>query len=547
MSSDTDESCRLGAFPLFDARRALFDRLEAELHTADPAPWFNPSDLDVESFARGDPQLYVRQCKLAHLTGLTLTRALIAGDLKAHASDGRDAFDMPQWFWEEAWNSNGTRFATRVNIGPLMPDDWQRWNSERLFTDRSTFHAWLAAIDVQSLVHWELLPTPNDDAIKPAPITFRRLPDSPFVTLSEALSWAAFSIALDRLRLSIAMEQRALPDGGRRLADAVERLTEAGAAGQIDFFGKPIVARGQDARSVEMAPIEAVKLLSFRRFDVTDDALAFGKGLMWLDGHEPLSGIFETGRRDEYRSVIVRRSQVLAHFPEPQSLADVLAQPLPVALPDVGPVMGMEAALCLLAHGRRSADLQVWQTPTGDRQIRDHEGRDLRSDPDGAKARLNRWQEANELVVTALREGALTAFIAPADRPPLSISRIYWNSVNPFHADISYAGVTAGDAARGCPILLGEAAFERWRLAQAINTSGADHAPRMTGRPNRRNEAIALHKRRLAANIALSNNSAEARAIHDELAALHNGDADWRYDPGSIERALREWRKNEGG
>jgi hypothetical protein len=65
-------------------------------------------------------------------------------------------------------------------------------------------------------------------------------------------------------------------------------------------------------------------------------------------------------------------------------------------------------------------------------------------------------------------------------------------------------------------------------------------AARNAGRPNQRDEAIALHLERLAAGQACAGKGQEAKAIRALLAEKHNGEEDWSYSIDSIQRAIRE-------
>jgi hypothetical protein len=64
---------------------------------------------------------------------------------------------------------------------------------------------------------------------------------------------------------------------------------------------------------------------------------------------------------------------------------------------------------------------------------------------------------------------------------------------------------------------------------------------RTSGRPNQRNEAIALHLERVKAGKAIiSSKAAEANAIHAILADRHSSEPDWKYSVESIQRAIRK-------
>lgn len=64
------------------------------------------------------------------------------------------------------------------------------------------------------------------------------------------------------------------------------------------------------------------------------------------------------------------------------------------------------------------------------------------------------------------------------------------------------------------------------------------------GRPNKRNEALELHKIRMQNGRANPVATREAREIHSILVERYKSDPDWSYDVESIAKALRDYKKS---
>jgi hypothetical protein len=72
-----------------------------------------------------------------------------------------------------------------------------------------------------------------------------------------------------------------------------------------------------------------------------------------------------------------------------------------------------------------------------------------------------------------------------------------------------------------------------------------DSAPHVkkAGRPNQRDEALAVYDERLRLKLTLPSKAAEANFIRGELARRHASDAvPWSYEAKSIQRAIRNFR-----
>lgn len=166
-------------------------------------------------------------------------------------------------------------------------------------------------------------------------------PDTQFVTLSEAISWIAFQHSMTATQLAAALGmgewdlcfdtldnaesdavqpvhslRRGLvgPEGDSALAQAVERLTDVASGGEIEIRGRFFRSVLEDDRQILIKVISQEALSNYRQFDVFADALYRGNGLAWGADRRD----FPATTDDHFRDVIVRRSQLLQHFP-PQS------------------------------------------------------------------------------------------------------------------------------------------------------------------------------------------------------------------------------------
>lgn len=147
--------------------------------------------------------------------------------------------------------------------------------------------------------------------------------------------------------------------------------------------------------------------------------------------------------------------------------SDALLMPVPAALPEIGAVVRIEEALCHLAYGRPSFDTAVYVSSDGDMLLKMPDGstyetgetRETRSEP----AHLRALREANRTLHRALQEATLAAYVAPSGDAPLSVSRIYWNGVNPELVHHLYRGFGPDERGAGRPLFLSRTAFEIWR------------------------------------------------------------------------------------
>ena len=144
--------------------------------------------------------------------------------------------------------------------------------------------------------------------------------------------------------------------------------------------------------------------------------------------------------------------------------SDALLMSVPAALPEIGAMVRIEEAVCQLAYGRPSFDTAVYLSSEGDMVFKMPDGSTYETGETGSEpAHLRAFREANRALHRALQEGALAAYVAPSGGGPLSVSRIYWNGVNPELVHHLYRGFGPDERGAGCPLLLSRTAFETWR------------------------------------------------------------------------------------
>lgn len=449
------------------AIRELHQRIKAAIPDGDPAPWFEvPPDL-VENFSEGDEAGYVRRKKMEQRSMLVMQRALLSGDLKAHFSDGTDSSDVPGWAWTGAERNENVWSEGRLPLGVFLPEKWQRWSCHSVFLNEEAFKEWMDQQPLRDPAGLPALPPSYDAHSKPEPVKKRLPPDIPFVTLSEALTWIAFGFALDRDILDRAISGQAFDgtDPQATLAEAMAKLAVRASGGQIAARGKYIENHSIDESRVLTAPIEPVRFEDFAQFDILHDGLRYGTGLTWLNETSAVERVFQE-RRDQFRSVKVCRADLIRFFPPDFDNTRALLSPLPVSLPEIGLVMGMEEALSWLAHDKPSDDVQLWQNALGWLMFRYSTGEAFNVGKDEEMPEHHRrYRQANRKLWAVLQDGTVAAFVDVAGAGAFSVPRYYWNQVQPEHLDHVYRGMNESDDGRGCPILLSRLAFGEWRAA----------------------------------------------------------------------------------
>jgi hypothetical protein len=144
-------------------------------------------------------------------------------------------------------------------------------------------------------------------------------PESPFIMLSEALTWIAFrvSMARDHLHEVLSLESY----GGRvpqeAIKDAVAQLTALGSDGKVALRGKYQPSPNDDEKLLLTAKIDPIKLEDYRLFSYLEDELGYGEGLLfWRNADSSIiDRILGSGRKDSFLQVKVSRTDLLREFP----------------------------------------------------------------------------------------------------------------------------------------------------------------------------------------------------------------------------------------
>ena len=305
-----------------DAIRVLHQRVKAAVPDADPAPWLDVSPDLIDMFSEGDEVTFVRRKKLEERSKLVLQRGLLSGALRAHFSDGLESRAVPGWSWAGAERNEHVWFEGRLPLDVFLPDDWQRWSCHLVYLDRDTFKEWIDSQPLHDPADLPALPIPYDAQSKPEPVKNRLPPDAPFVTLSEALSWIAVGVALDRDSLDRAISGHAFKtaDPQAALSAAMSKLADRASGSQVAMRGKFVESHATDENEVLTALIDPVRFADFAQFDILYDGLRYGTGLTWNGLGSALDRVFQD-RRGAYRSVTVDRDSLMQWFPPPEAVS----------------------------------------------------------------------------------------------------------------------------------------------------------------------------------------------------------------------------------
>lgn len=471
-------------------------KLRAVLGNEDPAPWLDV-DPSALSFPGEDPAAYCSACKFQERAKLVLLRALLTGSLTATFVDGEEKQAIPGWAWDCPSRNAHILFDGRLPLDPLLPDEWLRWSRVPFEFDQTEIDTLLdsaAALQIEGL---PAMPPAFDCAERPKKVPQRLPPKQPWITLSQAISWAAFRVSLDRNDLFDVMEDGSVCGTKirtrRAVADATAALLLQASGGDIKMMGKltpfgMVPLRMTGGGSVQTEEIPAYRLIDFGLFDYLSDGLSFGQGVRWHSDEGPYFRVIDPNPPDSYEEVKVKRDALLATLPAPHSdvVALMLAM-LPASLPEIGLVMGLDEAICLTAYGKPSNDLHVWTNAAGDLDITNSDGESLISDNMDSKTSepIERYVAANRALCKALRDGSLTGYVAPSDRVALVVPRLYWNSVAPDNLEVIFRGSNVGENGGGSRVLLSRTMFDEWRKSNAghdIKGTSSTRAPGINGR-----------------------------------------------------------------
>ncbi len=296
--------------------RRLFQRFKIELNDDDPAPWVEIGDAEDLGKTWGQSAAeYTYNQKMNERVVAIFQRAICTGELGASWFDGVSFREIPRSAFQRRGIAYRAIFDGRVEVDPSWPDDWQHWNYHGWAIPKDAFDTWLASGRPLEL---DALPNVGAQA-EIAPINRRFPSDARRVSLSEAVTWIAFGMALDSERLARAVQWGRLCDGDLRAAQgklekAATALLTAGTDGQIAFIGRHVESR--DQRGSLTRPIDPLALADYRLIEIYHhDSLHYGTGFK----HEyrtPIDTILHGSDRDDYYSeVAVERAELMKLFP----------------------------------------------------------------------------------------------------------------------------------------------------------------------------------------------------------------------------------------
>lgn len=445
------------------AIRILHRVLRTRLAGQEPAPWIDPPADPFDAERENATHRHRRTVR----TSLTMRRALLSGDLTAHLVKDGDSHRLPGWTWE---NSSAAVNAFTFNwlpLNPLLEHGLGEFGDWRCFVARAEFMVWLSRSEIAEIGDLPTLPIPFDRDTQPDELAYREPPNRPFVALTEALTWIAFTISLSRDEFSFMESCKFGPfaEGGWTdvLRTAMANFADQASAGNIRVRGRYVENYSDHATPAQADTVylNDTQLRDFACFESLHGGLERGVGLVW---EADVLNRTSAGRGDGWRDVEVSRADLLNAFPARIDNTKALLSPLPATLQGVGPVIGMDEALSWLAHGKPSDDVQLWQNPFGWMQFRFSNGETFNVGEDSELPEHHlRYREANQALWNPLQDGNLTAYFEGAPERSLAISRHYWNQVDPAHLDHFYRGISDADEGRGRPVLLSRQAFDRWR------------------------------------------------------------------------------------
>ncbi len=139
----------------------------------------------------------------------------------------------------------------------------------------------------------------------------REMPDTPYVTLAEAISWVGLRVSLkgDVLgRIVESGEYHALPNRlYPSMTDALSALLVKGIIGEVQFVGRYLTNYTGSAFTADEEPIEPIRLNAFGMYDHMHDGLERGYDFKLFH--------FNTLCSDGFKSVKVNRAQLLKWWP----------------------------------------------------------------------------------------------------------------------------------------------------------------------------------------------------------------------------------------
>lgn len=263
-------------------------RLDDVPPDVDPFPWGTMSPA-AEPGDNLTPN--IRPMAIRKRADLALFRAMLTGALRAWFVNGTRNEQVPAWGWAEqdgVWRDPNGGYGPWLH--PLTAEPWRQWTYCDIHLSRAEFLAWLASDEVLDPQGFPGLPPAHDDAERPALLCYREPPNTPFVSLSHAVSWLACGISIGSDSLFFAFWRAtslAQPFDLARFGHAVESLVEA-ATGGLPIRGK-LIDSGADQSGIDTATIPPERFHDYRRFDIGVDGLLRGTGISLEQHFSPLS------------------------------------------------------------------------------------------------------------------------------------------------------------------------------------------------------------------------------------------------------------------
>lgn len=494
-----------GWIDCFIAARRLYRRLAQACEGGDPAPWHHVQDKEYWGPHFGkEPDQYAFDRKLEERVAATFQRAFVGKELSPSWFDGSGFHLIPLDAFVSRERLHLALLDGGLEIDPLWPNEWQQWSGLGWALPYDQFAGWLAS---RNALASEGLPLSETElplaTIHPL---FTNVPQTSShlggrVSLSEAVSWIAFDFALDAKRLERALRWERLANGDlqlaqRQLAAGVETLLSKAANGQVSLYARHLQSLGQ--KGVTTAKIDPLKLEDYRMFGGPhEDALYYGSGIRWRLDQPNASRLENSDRTDHFSNVTVNLAELLAAFRGPPSTVEALLMPIPVQLPEVGPVLGIEEALSWLANNRPVSGVEVWTNDAGDLQFRGVDGQPIESSATAPSLAASRHIYACDRLRLALSRGNLLAYVAPKNELLLAIPALYWNGEPQDYFGLTYRAKSQADPANGCPIMLDRRAFDRWRRSgDSPDTKGGIPANRQLNHEKIRDQAKAMKAER---------------------------------------------------
>lgn len=431
------------------AAQLLRDRIAQALRGDNPTPWIPNNGKFNGPYSSDD----VESNRLVLRVAAALQAALLNHELSSCLFDGQAYKALPAAAFVNNFVVLNGIMLHGLELDPLWPDEWQPWSGCSWVLSKSQFEAWLASDDAIS--ERGLPPIASEEATNSvAQLEARQPSQRTYVPLSEAVTWIAFGLALDSDRMTRTLSWGTLCDGNlaetvRRMSDAAEKLLDAGADAKIAFKGRLVAHR--DENGALTSKIDADALNDFRQFDIYGkDHLRYGRGPRFTPDRARVVSYAHSARAELFTNVTVSRAELLSLFPDPREIRHPLLDPVPASLPDIGPTLRLDEAVCLLATGKPSDDIEIRYNSAGDFAIA------------SPQPPIEQYHHASRALHRALREGDLSSYVAPADAEPLSIPRYYWNTVDPVYLHPVYKGTAPHFRASNNAILLSRRSFDDW-------------------------------------------------------------------------------------